>query len=217
MRLEPVRAARAELALLNGDDALARREARAVSDLTFARGDRWQRGQIAWLLWRTGDQDIPTDLAELAEPYALQIAGQSAAAASIWQALGCPYEAARALAESDDPASLLSAVATLERLGTKPALGQSIRRLRALGVRDLPRRRRGPGAATGANPAGLTRREVEVLALVTTGLRNAEIADRLYLTPKTVSHHLTSIYAKLGVNSRTEAVRAATGLGISPA
>jgi DNA-binding NarL/FixJ family response regulator len=86
--------------------------------------------------------------------------------------------------------------------------------LRALGVRDLPALRRGPRATTRANPAGLTRREAEVLALVAAGLRNTEIAERLYLTPKTVTHHLSAIYAKLGVATRLEAARLATRLGM---
>ena len=69
-------------------------------------------------------------------------------------------------------------------------------------------------ASRWANPAGLTQREAEVLALLAEGLRNAEIAERLFLTPKTVSHHLSAIYAKLGVSSRTEAARAASQFGI---
>jgi DNA-binding NarL/FixJ family response regulator len=60
----------------------------------------------------------------------------------------------------------------------------------------------------------LTQREAEVLALVAAGLRNAEIAERLYLTPKTVSHHLSAIYTKLGVETRIEAVNAASQLGM---
>jgi DNA-binding NarL/FixJ family response regulator len=56
---------------------------------------------------------------------------------------------------------------------------------------------------------------VDVLTLVAEGLRNPEIAERLYLTPKTVSHHLTSVYGKLGVSTRTEAARVAAKLGIT--
>jgi DNA-binding NarL/FixJ family response regulator len=74
--------------------------------------------------------------------------------------------------------------------------------------------RRGPRQTTRAHPAGLTRREAEVLSLVAAGLRNAEIADRLYLTPKTVSHHLSAIYAKLGVDSRIAAAQVAIRIGI---
>jgi DNA-binding CsgD family transcriptional regulator len=212
MRLGPVRAARAEAALLAGDPARARAESATVRDLVFTHGTRWQRGEFAWLLWQAGDRDVPTD--DLAEPYALQIAGDHERAASIWRELGCPYEEANALAASDDPDLVRRAVAIFEELGARPALEQAIHRLRALGVPDLPALRRGPQATTRANPAGLTRREAEVLALVAAGLRNAEIADRLYLTPKTVSHHLSAIYAKLGVETRVEAAQAASLLGI---
>jgi DNA-binding NarL/FixJ family response regulator len=90
----------------------------------------------------------------------------------------------------------------------------AMRRLRALGVRDLPPLRRGPRTTTRANPAGLTQREGEVLVLVAAGLRNAEIANRLFMTAKTVSNHLTAIYAKLGVATRIEAAQAASQLGI---
>jgi DNA-binding CsgD family transcriptional regulator len=215
-RLGPVRAARAEAALLEGDVTRARAEAEAVRDQVFIHGSRWLRGELAWLLWQTGERDLPTDLKGLAEPYAMQIAGDFAGAAAAWRALGCPYEEARALAESDDPAHVRLAITTFEQLGAQPAIGQAIRRLRALGVSDLPQVRRGPRASTLANPAGLTRRETEVLALLADGLRNTEIAERLYLTPKTVSHHITAILAKLGVETRTEAARAAAQLGIIP-
>ena len=56
-------------------------------------------------------------------------------------------------------------------------------------------------------PAGLTAREVEVLRLVAQGLSNAEVAERLYLSPRTVNGHLTAIYGKLGVASRGAAIR----------
>lgn len=56
-------------------------------------------------------------------------------------------------------------------------------------------------------PAGLTAREVEVLALVAQGLTDAKVAERLVLSPRTVNAHLTSVYNKLGVNSRAAATR----------
>jgi DNA-binding NarL/FixJ family response regulator len=99
-------------------------------------------------------------------------------------------------------------------MGARPAINQAIQRLRELGVSDLPTIRRGPQPATRANPAGLTRREAEVLALLAEGLRNTQIAERLYLTPKTISHHVSAIYAKLGVDTRTEAALAASRLGV---
>jgi ATP/maltotriose-dependent transcriptional regulator MalT len=60
--------------------------------------------------------------------------------------------------------------------------------------------------------SGLTAREVEVLHLVADGLSNAEIADRLVLSERTVHAHLRSIFDKLGVNTRTAAVHAASSL-----
>jgi DNA-binding CsgD family transcriptional regulator len=213
MRQGRVRAARAEAALLGGDNLRARSEAMAVRDAVFSRGNRWQRGEVAWLLWQAGDRDVPTD--GLAGPHALQIGGDFAGAAEAWRQIGCPYEAC-ALAASDDPSNVRRAVATFERLGAQPALRHAIGRLRALGVRDVPALRRGPQAATRANPAGLTRREVEVVALLVEGLSNPEIAARLYLAPKTVRHHVSVILGKLGVETRTEAVRAATKLGLIP-
>jgi non-specific serine/threonine protein kinase len=56
-------------------------------------------------------------------------------------------------------------------------------------------------------PAGLTSREVEVLELVAVGMTNAQVAQRLFLSPRTVHRHLNSIYHKLGVSSRTAATR----------
>ena len=191
-----------------GDAVLAREEALPVCDLVFARGNGWHRGEFAWLLWQAGECDPPT--AGLAEPFALQIAGDWRAAADAWEGLGCPYEAARALAEGDDP----DAVRRLSPASTGSGAAGDRAGDRPPGPARGADLLRGPRPATRANPAGLTPREMEVLTLLAEGLRNAEIADRLYLTPKTVGHHLAAIFAKLGVETRTEAVHAAAQLGI---
>lgn len=67
-------------------------------------------------------------------------------------------------------------------------------------------------AARAGDPAALTRREREVLALVSEGMRNAEIAETLWLSPATVRKHLENIYEKLGVHTRTAAVARAKGI-----
>jgi DNA-binding NarL/FixJ family response regulator len=91
----------------------------------------------------------------------------------------------------------------LQALGARPAAAIVARRLRERGVRGVPR---GPRASTRENPAGLTARELEVVALLADGLRNAEIAKRLIVSEKTVDHHVSAILRKLGVRSRGEAV-----------
>jgi len=66
-----------------------------------------------------------------------------------------------------------------------------------------------------ALPAGLTRREVEVLRLVVRGMSNREIADSLVLSPKTVGHHIESIYAKIDVSTRVGATLFAVQHGLT--
>ena len=73
---------------------------------------------------------------------------------------------------------------------------------------------RGPRPSTLANPALLTRRQMEVLELVARGMHNSEIATRLYLSIRTVNHHVSAILDKLNARSRTEATWRATRLGL---
>jgi len=84
------------------------------------------------------------------------------------------------------------------------------RRLAASGGTDVAAR----PAPTGL-PFGLSEREAEVLRLVAAGLTNAQVADRLYLSPRTVNAHLNRIYAKLGVSNRGAASRLASEAGIA--
>ena len=75
---------------------------------------------------------------------------------------------------------------------------------------------RGPRRTTRENPANLTARELEVLALVAQGCATREIAERLFLSAKTVDHHVSAILRKLGVRTRGEAGAAALRLGLAP-
>jgi DNA-binding NarL/FixJ family response regulator len=88
------------------------------------------------------------------------------------------------------------------------------RKLRASGVRKVAR---GPQARTRQNPQGLTNRELKVLALLVEGCRNAEIARRLFVSEKTVDHHVSAILSKLDVRSRGEAAARANRLGLCAA
>jgi LuxR family transcriptional regulator, maltose regulon positive regulatory protein len=63
----------------------------------------------------------------------------------------------------------------------------------------------------------LTDREIELLRLIAAGLSNQEIAERLFISLPTVKWHISNIFSKLGVRSRTQAVVLATSLGVLPA
>jgi DNA-binding CsgD family transcriptional regulator/tetratricopeptide (TPR) repeat protein len=209
-RLGPVRAARAEHAWLAGDLSRVRDEAGAVYDMALRSKHQWYVGQIAYWLWRAGHApEIPDNAFP---PFAAQIAGRWREAAALWRRLGCPFEAAIALADSDDEADLRYAHAELTRLGAAPASAMVARRLRERGVAHVPR---GPRPSTQANPFHLTNRELEILALVVQQQSNQEISERLFLSPRTVGHHVSSILGKLAVRSRDDAAREALRLGIA--
>ena len=118
---------------------------------------------------------------------------------------------ALALSYGDDDDAQQEGLASLQRLGARPAAAIVARRLRQQGTRRLTR---GPRPSTRQNPAQLTHREMEVLDLLSLGLRNQVIAERLYVSQRTVDHHVASIFRKLGVRTRAEAATEAARLGL---
>jgi DNA-binding NarL/FixJ family response regulator len=83
--------------------------------------------------------------------------------------------------------------------------------MRRRGVTGVPA---GPRSATRAHRLGLTRREQEVLALVAAGLPNGDISRRLFISQRTVDHHVSALLTKMGVASRTAAAQEAARLGL---
>ncbi len=210
-QLAPVAAARAETAWLEGRHDVAAVAAEPALELALRCSASWEIGALACWRRRAGvDESTPPGAAE---PYALELAGDFTGAAELWEQIGCPYEAALALAGADDDNALRRSLDQLQRLGAQPAATIVGRRLRERGARGLPR---GPRAATRQNPANLTARELDVLELVAEGLRNAQIAERLFLSEKTVGHHVSAILRKLGAHTRGEASAEAVRLGIVP-
>jgi len=209
-RLGPIAAARAEAAWLEDNRDAVAAATKAALPLAQQRRAGWLIGELAYWRWRAGiREDVPLGAAE---PYALSIRGDWRRAAELWRKIGCPYEAALALADADDDAALRRALEELHRLGAQAAAAIVARRLRERGARGLPR---GPRPATQKNPANLTAREVEVLGLVAQGLRNAEIAERLVLSERTIDHHVSAILRKLDVRTRAEASAKAVRLGLA--
>ena len=205
----PVADARSEHFLWTGDADRAQQEARSGLGLVGRDGGSpFVVGRLVWRLWRAGGTtETP---APIAEPYQMMINGDWAAAAAEWAARGATYLRIEALAAGDE-ASGAEALRLLDGLGAARAAAYVRAQLRRRGFAHLPR---GPRRATSANVAGLTPRQVEVLALIEQGLSNAEIAARLTLSPKTVDHHVSALLDKLGVASRGQAAAVAHRLNL---
>ena len=197
----PARLARAEAHWLAGDPDAARREAELALDVcTTPNG--WLRGAVAvWLRRLASPRSIE---GEVTEPYRLLLDGDPVGAARAWTRLGSPYEAAMALADAPEEEALREALSIVIGLGAQSAAQIIRQRLRVLGARSIPV---GPRASTRERPFGLTRREYEVLDLICAEHTNAEIAAKLFLSVKTVDHHVSAVLGKLGVPTRAAARR----------
>jgi DNA-binding NarL/FixJ family response regulator len=192
-------AAQVEIALAAGDAETA---GRACDELTTTASTYGSSGLEAAALQARGALLLAGGRVEAALP-------TLRAACRRWRELDAPYDAARvrlllaeayrALGDADAATRELDAAeAAFERLGAT---------LDAAGIAAL----RGRPAL----PGGLTGREAEVLALVAAGRSNREIAEALVLSPKTVARHLSNIFAKLGVTSRTQAAAYAYEHGLA--
>jgi DNA-binding CsgD family transcriptional regulator len=209
----PVAAARAEAAWLEGrladlvtEAAQARRPVAGLDPLAAleARCWRWRAGAADDGSYDDGCDDPP-------EPYRMLLSGDRDGAARWWHEKGSPYEAALAASGSGDVPALRAATETLRGLGARAAAAILVRELRALGERGVPRESR---MAVAGQPVTLTQREGEVLQLLAAGMRNAAIAAHLFVSPRTVDHHVSALLAKLHARTRSEAVATAIRLGL---
>lgn len=215
--------ARAEAHWLAGHAAQARREAESAAG-PGATCTPSERGAVAAWLRRTGST-LPIH-GQIAEPYqhlldastttttststststSTDAARSAMHAASIWTDLGCPYEAGLALLDSGQESLLHEAFHIFTDLGATATAQLTRRELRRRGARSIPT---GPRSATKAHPLGLTRRQHDVLGLIADGHTNAQIAERLFISAKTVDHHVSAILAKLQAPDRATAGRIA--------
>jgi DNA-binding CsgD family transcriptional regulator len=155
--------------------------------------------------------DVAFEL-ELPCPHASMARGDWREAADGFGEEGWDYDRALMLSMLDDEVALSEAIEIARRLGAGPLTARVAGRMRELGLR-VPA---GPRGSTRANPAGLTARQLEVLALIADGLTNAEIAERLVVSPRTAEHHVAAVLTKLGASSRREAAQRAAELELLP-
>ncbi|MBS0550503.1 MAG: helix-turn-helix transcriptional regulator, partial [Proteobacteria bacterium] len=201
-----VRVALVEAAWLRGDRSAAVAAVReAIESPT---GSRFARPAGEMALWaaRLG-LEAPAPGAP--EPVRLELAGDWRGAVRAWNELEAPYEAALAALPGDERAARV-ALATLRRLGATAAAAAFARERAAAGERAP----RGPRRSTLAHPAGLTRREQEVLDRLATGATNREIAGAMHLSERTVDHHVSAILRKFDVPNRLAATARARALGL---
>jgi DNA-binding CsgD family transcriptional regulator len=200
-RLAPLACALADAAWIDGDVSRIARELQPAYALTQDSRDTWQRDKVIAWMWRAGAlKSAPTGTAK---PYVREFCGDWRGAANAWREIGCPYEEAIVLAWHGDGSAQLMALEILDRLGATAAANALRRQMRAKGVLKIPR---GSRATTRSHPQGLTKREAQVLELLAQNMRNAAIAKRLFVSTKTVDHHVSAILTKLGVPSREEAI-----------
>lgn len=159
----------------------------------------WAVGEIAYWLWKAGKEIPPFN--GIALPYRLQISGEWKKAAKLWGEMRCPYDQALALSEGDAEA-VKHAIIIFNGLGASAAVQLVKQKLRSEGVKNIPK---GPRHTTRENPAGLTDRQMEIIALLKKGLTNNEIAGKLFISAKTVDHHVSAILSKLNIHSRVQA------------
>jgi DNA-binding CsgD family transcriptional regulator/tetratricopeptide (TPR) repeat protein len=209
-RIEPAAVARAEAAWLEGRMEAVVESTEGPLALAVQRRAPWIVGEL--LCWRRRAGLRERRLLDVPDPWAAELEGDVRLAAARWAELDAPYEAALVLAGAASEELLLCALEQLQGLGASAAAAIVARRLRDRGARGVAR---GPRPSTRANPANLTGRELEVLTLLSQDLANAEIAERLVLSRRTVEHHVSAILRKLSVQTRAQAAAEAFRLGLA--
>ncbi|MGZ3922524.1 MAG: helix-turn-helix transcriptional regulator [Flavisolibacter sp.] len=174
-----------------------------ATSLVEAKGNIYENSGFAYWLLKARGQGVK--LKESFDGYRTGKPSILKKSATVWQDLGCPFEQALLLFEGDSEEKR-QALEILDKLGATATFQKLKFLMRSSGIKKLPR---GIRKTTRANRANLTLRELDVLELLQEGLQNKEIGDRLFISAKTVDHHISSIFFKLNVNSRVKAVQQA--------
>ncbi|MDK1018149.1 MAG: AAA family ATPase [Actinomycetota bacterium] len=206
--IDPAASALAEYMWLSGDEDPAwRQQLRDVLEMGLHAGRPWPSGAFAFWMWKLGLlKTVPEGTADF---YGWIIKGEYKRSAAFWRERGIPYEEGLALMHGDGREQI-EAIRIFEDLGATATANKVRRTLMDQGVK-VPR---GKSQATRDHAAGLTARQAEILDLLAEGLTNTQIADRLFVSHRTVENHVSAVLMKLDVPDRDLAVSAARDQGI---
>lgn len=207
-RVIPSIAALLEYEWLTGKTVIEKDDIEQTSVLMQRAGIDLEKNEFAFWMKKAGRPFVP--LEEIAEAYDISSAAKALKAAAFWEKLGYPYEQALVLFEGKDD-DKRKAIAMVHDLGATTVYEKMKQEMRNLGIKNIPR---GIRNSTRSNAAFLTGREMDVLQLLKEELQNKEIAAQLYISAKTVDHHISSILFKLNAASRSKAVTEAVRMGI---
>ncbi len=207
-RIVPVMAALLEYEWIAGKRLIESTILDDIVNMIKQKGNANESSVFAFWLLKVRNQKVP--LREIFEGYKTDNSILAMKAANLWKRLGCPYEQALALFEGNDN-DKRNAISIVHELGADAVYEKMKFEMRASGIKHIPR---GIRKSTRSNPANLSNRELDVLQLLKEGLQNKEIAGKLFISAKTVDHHISAIFFKLDVNSRTKAVQEAIHLDI---
>ncbi|HET6253639.1 MAG TPA: AAA family ATPase [Puia sp.] len=204
----PALTALLEYEWITGEPVLEKAAIEYAIGLISQGGTLRESSEFDFWLWKVRGDQVP--MHEVHNRYRADHPEKAIENAAGWEGLGSPYEQALFLFEGNEDAKK-EAVAIVHRLGATAVYEKMKLEMRSEGIRSIPR---GSRKTTRENPAFLTERELGVLELLKEGLHNKEIGSRLFISAKTVDHHISAILSKLDVDSRTKAVREAIRRGI---
>ncbi len=205
-RLAPIATARAEATWLGlAPSEFGRFQVEMLGTDLASVKDHWLADELAFWTWRAFGS--PAIAPQGATPFVQHMQGDPRGAAQAWAELGCPYEQAVALLDLSDSAAMSEALDLVEGLGATPLIQLVRRQGRPTIVAES-------SAATSPSDRNLTPRQHEILILLNEGLTNDAISRKLFLSRKTVGHHVEAILERLGARSRTEAVFVARQRGL---
>jgi DNA-binding CsgD family transcriptional regulator/GTPase SAR1 family protein len=209
-RTVPVLMAQLELCWISRD-TVPLEEITSAIKLFHEKNNSWYYSELVYWTNKCGIE-INSDVnIQFTRPYKLEFEGKSKEAAELWKELGSVYKCSLAYFETDDEELQKQALIDLYELGATATREMLKLKLKDKGVKNIPRH---PHESTRNNPAQLTNRQIDVLMLLEKGLQNNEIGEKLFISSKTVENHITSIFSKLDVNTRGNAIEVAKRLGI---